>query len=140
MAHAISQGRAVVKTQAPEALAQAARWSITAARQQVPVLAFIWDRFGPYHVDRLEAVARALAGRYDTLGVEIASFDDVYSWEKSRRGVGFRKITLFPDRRRLDVSKLRCFVRLLGICVRARSRVVFVCNYEDPVIFGIALC
>jgi glycosyltransferase involved in cell wall biosynthesis len=110
----------------------------TAAGQQSSVL-FIWDRFGPYHVDRCEAVGRLLSGRFDVTGVEIASFDDIYCWKKSADGHHFTKITLFPNVRRLSVNQLRCWLRLTAACLRLRARYVFACNYEDPVIFFASL-
>lgn len=103
-----------------------------------PVIAFVWDRFGPYHVDRCEACAEALGDKFAIVGIEIASFDDIYSWEKSRSGEEFRKITLFPSRQRQSVSQFRCFSRLLAACLRLRVQYAFLCNYEDPVIFAVA--
>jgi len=102
---------------------------------QHPAVLFIWDRFGPYHVDRCEAAGRLLSGRFDVTGVEIASFDDIYRWKKSAGGHDFTKITLFPNVRRLSVNPLRCWLSLMAACLRLRARYVFACNYEDPVIF-----
>jgi L-malate glycosyltransferase len=110
-----------------------------AAAGQHPAVLFIWDRFGPYHVDRCEAVGFQLSSRFEVTGVEIASFDDIYRWKKSAGGHHFSKITLFPNVRRLSVNPLRCWFRLTATCLRLRARYVFVCNYEDPVIFFAAL-
>jgi glycosyltransferase involved in cell wall biosynthesis len=109
--------------------------SMVADAARFPAILFIWDRFGPYHLDRCEAVAARLAGRYAVYGIEIASFDNIYQWEKSGAGHGFKKITLFPHRRRNSVSQAACLAALLRTCLGLRPRVVFACNYEDPVIF-----
>jgi glycosyltransferase involved in cell wall biosynthesis len=104
-----------------------------------PVVLFIWDRFGPYHVDRCEAAARHFEGHYDVYGIEIASFDDIYRWKKSAGGDAFTQVTLFAHRRRLSVNPVHCFLKLAWTSLRLRARYVFACNYEDPVIFSVSV-
>jgi glycosyltransferase involved in cell wall biosynthesis len=104
-----------------------------------PAIGFVWDRFGPYHVDRCEATARLVGDRYEVVGVEIASYDDIYRWSKSRGSELFRKVTLFPNMRRNEVAQWRCLRALIRFCLRERVRYLFLCNYEDPVIFAAAI-
>jgi glycosyltransferase involved in cell wall biosynthesis len=104
-----------------------------------PAVMFIWDRFGPSHVDRCEAAGAGLADRFRTYGLEIASYDAKYAWEKSGTGASFTKITVFPDRVRSSVNQLVCFLAVARTCLSVRPRFVFACNYEDPVIFALMI-
>jgi len=94
------------------------------ARQ--PRLAFIWTQFSAYHVDRLQAVGRRLAGRAEVLSVEVCARSAVYAWEVSAAVTGTRKVRLFADRRFEDIAPIarwwamlratwRCDVVYLGI-------------------------
>ncbi len=127
-------GAGIVPAASTEARALGAQ-----SRNDRPAVLFIWDRFGPYHVDRCEAAARHFEGRYTVYGIEIASFDDIYGWKKSRGGDAFTQVTLFAHRRRLSVNPVRCFLKLAWTCLRLRARYVFACNYEDPVIFCVSV-
>ena len=57
----------------------------------------IWAHFGPYHVDRCEALAQYSNSRYRVIGLEIASASDTYAWEKSADNIFYEKCTLFPN-------------------------------------------
>lgn len=46
---------------------------------KIPSVAFIWDQFAPYHMDRCEAAARRLRGQAKVFGIEIASASDEYA-------------------------------------------------------------
>lgn len=62
----------------------------------LPQVAIVFSQFAAYHVDRIEAAARRLAGRAEVLGVEIATASRTYAWETARAIVGARHVTLFP--------------------------------------------
>ena len=133
--HEAQEGDSVFQTaSASRDLAPKAR-----SRSNRPAVLFIWDRFGPYHVDRCEAAARHFASHYSIYGIEIASFDDIYRWRKSAGGTAYTHVTLFPHRRRLSVNQVHCFLKLAWTCLRLRARYVFACNYEDPVIFSVSV-
>jgi glycosyltransferase involved in cell wall biosynthesis len=100
-----------------------------------PSLLFLWESFGPHHVDRCEACAAHFAGRFDVYGVEIATFDANYQWRGSVASRGFVKVTLFPSVVRQKIGHIRCFLRILRTCLRLRSRYVFLCNFNEPAIF-----
>jgi glycosyltransferase involved in cell wall biosynthesis len=103
--------------------------------QSRPVLVFAWDQFGPYHMDRLEALAEQLAGRCDIVGIELVSRGEIYGWKPTGPGRRFRKITLFPDRERAEVSAWRHLTALLAACVTSGARHVFLCDFQLPQIF-----
>jgi len=104
-----------------------------------PVLAFSWEMFGPYHMDRLEAVGMLLGDRFDVVGLEIGSKSHTYAWEPSGQGRHFRKLTLFPGRSKDQVAWPRIYRALLRECLKLRPHAVFLCNYEDPDIFALAV-
>src|SRR5579862_8079073 len=93
-------------------------------------VAFIWHNFGPYHVDRLEATAAALAGTHRVIGIEIAGSSGTYAWARTERVEGFERRTLFPDRRDSEIPWWRQFARLARVCLGSGARHVFICHYD----------
>jgi glycosyltransferase involved in cell wall biosynthesis len=72
-------------------------------------IAAIFDMFGPYHVARLNALARSAA----TLGIEIAGRSKVYAWDRVKEETLFERRTLFEvdDSRmlgRADIDTALC--------------------------------
>lgn len=57
-------------------------------------LAILWQRFGPYHLARLEGAARHFP---EVVGIEVAGRDH-YAWEMSGKCPPLARRTLFPDR------------------------------------------
>jgi L-malate glycosyltransferase len=102
-------------------------------------IAIIWTKFGPYHLDRCEALAARLEDHAQLHGIEIASRSDVYAWQESGPGRRFQKHTLFPGQRFEATSAPRRFARLLRICRRLRVRHILVSNYNHPDLFLLAL-
>src|SRR5579863_6365591 len=97
---------------------------------QMKKLAFIWDNFGPTHVDRCEAVAQKFAGRKEVIGVELAGKSIVYGW-KPENGVTFRKITLMPGRPIEEIPFMERLYKTLRICLSmGRQTEIFICNYQ----------
>jgi L-malate glycosyltransferase len=102
-------------------------------------VAFVWETFGPYHMDRCEACAQQIGDRYDITGIEIASRGEVYGWDPSGPGNGFRKTTLFPNAFAPDIGRWRYFRALLAACLRSGARYIFLCGFENPAIFFTAV-
>ncbi|MGO8917548.1 MAG: glycosyltransferase family 4 protein [Stellaceae bacterium] len=102
-------------------------------------LVFAWSQFGPYHMDRCEALAQALAGRREVIGLELVSHGEVYDWAPAGAGQAFRKRTLFPGKRLSQVSMARQFAALLQACLGTRAKHVFLCDYYLPHIVLTAL-
>jgi L-malate glycosyltransferase len=111
----------------------------TARGAPPPRIVFLWESFGPHHVDRCEACAEHFAGRYQVFGVEIATFDANYEWRGSIGSEGFRKITLFPGVVSQKIGAVRCFFRIVSTCLRLRAKYLFFCNYNLPAVFFSAL-
>ncbi|MBP2292292.1 glycosyltransferase [Azospirillum rugosum] len=104
-----------------------------------PALIFSWEMFGPYHMDRLEAVGRRLGHLYDVVGLEVGSKSHTYAWDSTGSGQNFRKVTLFPGRSKADIPSFQVYRALLRECRRANASHVFLCHYEDPDVFGLAV-
>lgn len=102
-------------------------------------LVFAWNQFGPYHMDRCEALGRALAGRRRVIGLELVSQGEVYDWAPSGEGRSFQKLTLFPGERDAQISAWRHFTALLRACLRSGARYIFLCDFQLPAIF-LAAC
>ncbi len=102
-------------------------------------LVFAWSQFGPYHMDRCEALAEAFAGRRAVIGLELVSDGEIYAWAPSGAGQAFRKRTLFPGRSFSQVPAWRHLAALLGACLRSRARYVFLCDFQLPPIFLVAV-
>src|SRR5260221_8872025 len=87
-------------------------WSRSAIQSAKPTVIFIWENFGPYHVDRLEAAAAALADTHRVVGIEIAELSEVYPWGRTEHVVGFDRITLFAGRPYERVSRGKQFAAM----------------------------
>ena len=100
---------------------------------------FAWSQFGPYHMDRCEALAMALAGQREVIGIELVSQAEVYDWAPTGVGQAFRKLTLFPGQRLSQVAIWRQLAVLFRTCRRTRASHIFLCDYYLPQIFITAL-
>lgn len=125
--------RAERPAKAPQPLPSAPQAAIAGDKRQRVL--FLWESFGPHHVDRCKACVAHFGEQYQIYGVEIATFDANYQWRGSIGADGFDKITLFPGVVRQKISTWRCFRRILAACLRARAKYVFLCNYDAPAIF-----
>jgi glycosyltransferase involved in cell wall biosynthesis len=84
-----------------------------------PSIGILFEQFAAYHVDRCEAAAARLQGRFRTLAVEVATSSTVYAWEASGGVTGAEKATLFPGRRFEEVgwfARLRAEFAALRQC------------------------
>ena len=65
------------------------------ALQRTPRIGILFAQFAPYHADRIEAAARALAGRATVVGVEVTQASETYAWSPSGEVRGAEKRLLF---------------------------------------------
>lgn len=93
---------------------------------------FLWENFGPMHVDRCEAVASS--GR-DVIGIELYGKSDTYDWIPET-GTKFKKVTLFNEMRPRGFRLLRS---LLNLRATHGKSIWFLCHYEWKEIFLFAL-
>jgi glycosyltransferase involved in cell wall biosynthesis len=97
-------------------------------------IAFVWENFGPLHVDRCEAVMRR---GFEVIGIEFVDQSVVYGWVPPP--TKFRKITLFQSQIDKEVREASLFRALAATCLRSGAKQIFFCHYEKPAVFLSAL-
>lgn len=87
---------------------------------------FVWENFGPLHVDRCEALARDVP-EIPVIGLEILSRSSDYDWiiESSN---SFKKITLSSPEERDPWSPWK----IISAIASNRPQAVFFCHYQRP--------
>ncbi len=95
-------------------------------------IVFVWDNFGPLHVDRCDATAVSVSGRCEVIGLELAGNSEVYDWVPEN-GHKFNKVTIFRGE---SIQAIPFFRRLIGTlrgCLAQGSGAsYFMCHYEHP--------
>lgn len=94
---------------------------------------FLWENFGPLHVDRCDAVAAAFQA-IPIIGIELLSQSSEYDWVPEV-GSKFQKVTLSDRKPNTSWS----FWRLIFTIVKYQPRAVFFCHYQEYKIFLAAL-
>ena len=97
-------------------------------------LVFVWENFGPMHVDRCEAIAVHYAGRRDVVGIELGGVSQVYGWTASSTK-SFSKVTVFAESSVEGISFWRRFYALVKTCVHQGRADFFFCHYEQLEVF-----
>lgn len=106
------------------------------SNKEIKTLAFLWNTFGPYHIDRVEAVHRHLSERVAVIGIELTPTSTTYAWN-SRPSETFEKRTVFTDTApRSMIARVR---RILAHLPQPRETCFFLCHYQDSAIFLLAL-
>jgi L-malate glycosyltransferase len=93
-------------------------------------LVFMWENFGPMHIDRCMAVAKHYAGTRKVIGIELAGRSDTYDWAQTEAS-GFVKQTLFPGTTVADISSVKLLWALLRTSVAIGPADFFFCRYEQ---------
>jgi glycosyltransferase involved in cell wall biosynthesis len=95
-------------------------------------IVFVWDNFGPLHVDRCDATSDRVRGNHEVIGIELAGKSKDYEWT-AESGQKFRKITLFQGQSTEGVSFLSRLSRTFRACVaQGGGTSYFMCAYEHP--------
>src|SRR5438045_771845 len=97
-------------------------------------IVFVWEQFGPYHIDRCSAVAKALGGSHKIVGIEIAETSPSHLWDRPPAPTDFPLITLFNGVATSHSRAKICF-RLLREFLRVKPSICFMCHYERIEIF-----
>lgn len=94
---------------------------------------FLWENFGPYHLDRLRAVA---ADGRRVIGIQLAATSNTYGWAASdAAGLDIRTLLAAGEHR----SHGKLTWRLLREARRIGPADWFLCHYEQPAVFAAAL-
>lgn len=107
--------------------------------ETLPQVLFVWDQFGPYHMDRCEAVGKALAGRARVVGIELSAVSLTYAWDVTGNGRHFEKHTLFGSKPTETLPVADVARALVHAVTRPDVRAVFFSGYERPSHFLAAL-
>lgn len=96
-------------------------------------IVFLWENFGPLHVDRCEAVAGAMPER-PVVGIEVLSRSSEYDWV-SETSQAFQKVTLSPS----TDSRAWSPWKIVSAILKQRPQAVFFCHYQRPEILVAAM-
>lgn len=89
---------------------------------------FLWENFGPMHVDRCDAVAQS---GLNVTGLELYGRSDTYDWIPEN-GQSFKKVTLFKDGRPRGLALIK---KLIAYRLKHGKANWFMCHYEWKEIF-----
>lgn len=92
-------------------------------------IVFMWENFGPMHVDRCFAVAKHFKGSRKVIGIELGGRSDTYDWAPGGSS-SFVKLTLFPEATVADIPAAKLFFQLLKACIAIGAADFFFCRYE----------
>jgi glycosyltransferase involved in cell wall biosynthesis len=96
-------------------------------------LVFVWDNFGPMHIDRCEAVANYFKGVRSVVGIELVAASETYNW-KTTENENFKRLTLFSAGYPASCRVLRVTWVLVRSCLSLGSAEIFLCHYENAAI------
>lgn len=89
---------------------------------------FLWENFGPIHVDRCDAVAQS---GLKVTGLELYGRSDTYDWIPEN-GQSFKKVTLFNEGRPRGIALIK---KLITYRLKHGKANWFMCHYEWKEIF-----
>ncbi len=105
-------------------------------RRARPALIFVWEQFAPYHVDRIEAVARAFGDRFIIVGIEVSGSSSTYAWKPAPSSSVFERHTLFSGVQVETIAWRQKLRRSLAVINQYRARAVFLCNQDQKEILS----
>ena len=100
-------------------------------------IGILFAQFAAYHVDRIEAAAKALAGRAEVIGVEVAQASETYAWSPSGETRGAAKRVLFSGEAYERIGKWRRF-RAQFAALKDCDTVFVGIGYNEPDIIALA--
>lgn len=105
----------------------------------VQKIVFLWENFGPYHIDRLNSVSGHFSKHTKIIGIELAEKSEAYAWE-AQVTTQFERMTLAKDQRHFfEHSLFWQLTTLLKVIIDIGRADFFFCHYERPAIFLTAL-
>ena len=99
-------------------------------------IGFVWDNFGPLHVDRCNAVAAG--DKAEVFGYELFATSAQYDWVQPV-AESFTKRTLFADGDWAKRSAPRIAAALVDAILSDRCEAVFLAHYDQPAILLAAI-
>lgn len=100
-------------------------------------IAFVWDNFGPLHVDRCNAVAKELA-ESTVYGIELFARSRLYDWDQPE-ATQFDKVTLFAEGGWDSVGSVKLGQAIAKAVLERDCRAVFLAHYDQLAILYAAI-
>jgi glycosyltransferase involved in cell wall biosynthesis len=91
-------------------------------------LAVLYDRLGPYHHARMNALGR----RVDLTAVEFSAFDETYAWDRIKDTGAYRRVTLFSDKPIGMHSSATVANRVNSVLAEIDPQVVVIPGWDAP--------
>lgn len=103
-----------------------------------PKIGILFAQFAAYHIDRIEATARRLAGRADVVAVEVSQASQTYAWSPSGKVHGALKRVLFTGEAYERIGKFRR-LRAQYAALKDCSTVFVGIGYNEPDVLLLAI-
>jgi L-malate glycosyltransferase len=100
-------------------------------------IVFIWDKYAPYHLDRIESVQNLLGTTHDILAIQRTSHNETYAWDEVKEGRNFPLMTLHPKTNK--APPLKTLITQCRILLKQDVNYIFTCQYERPSTFFTAI-
>ena len=100
-------------------------------------IGILFAQFAAYHVDRIEAAARLLAGRAEVTAVEVAQASATYAWSPSGEVQGAAKRVLFTGEAYEQIGRWRR-LRAQYVALKDCDTVFVGIGYNEPDILALA--
>lgn len=101
-------------------------------------VAIVFQKFGPYHIDRIVAAKHAIGERMHVVGIEISDGSTTYEWHRAECD-DFERLTLFPGESWERINPWRRMVRIISSLRKVKAKHVLLINYQYLDIFFTAL-
>ena len=103
-------------------------------------IAVLFWNYGPYHVARVNALALKGFVSHEVIGIEVATRQHTYAWQRPEIPDTFNLITLFPQAQAAENIPYLNQVIAMWKCLNQESPdVLAICGYKDPVMLAALL-
>jgi 1,2-diacylglycerol 3-alpha-glucosyltransferase len=106
--------------------------SSTLLDKQLPKIAVIWSRVGPYHMARLRGAAEQAKNAAHVIAIEIAETDDEYLWEVVGGDDTFVRHTVFPGQSYHSLTARAVCSGVIAALDEIRPNVVAINGWSVP--------
>lgn len=105
---------------------------------KVKKIVFVWENFGPLHIDRISSTTDLFRNEIDVLGIEMFSKSETYDWVVGDIG-SVKKRTLFKNKSISNTNFLSRFLALFNSLWSVKKSAIIFCHYERLEVFFCAM-
>lgn len=102
------------------------------------VIAFVWGKYAPYHMDRIEAAHKLLGADHDILAIQKTYYSKIYEWDIAKKGRRIPIVTLL-DGKFKRVPFIKIMLHLCRVLLQPDVQYIFICEYQYIYTFITAL-